>query len=157
MIRKLALWLVFVPGAFAAPPDDRDQIEVRTTFERCIGALRNLETGNFARCFDDDITLFNPDIPDAKSLHLLKGRREVESHFGAMFESVRKNAPAPRLDIAPRDVLVQVNGATAIVTFEFDRDGGSYGRRTMVLIRRADGWKILHIHASNIPGPRAAP
>jgi hypothetical protein len=30
------------------------------------------------------------------------------------------------------------------------RADGGYGRRTMVLAHRHAGWKILHIHASNI-------
>jgi len=136
---------IATPATAEAPRD-----AVRATFDHCIEALRSLDGDGFSACFDDDITLFNPDIPDAKSLHLLHGRAAVDAHFRAMFEAVRKNGPEPRLDIQPRDVLIQLAGDTVIVTFEFPRADAGYGRRTMVLVHRRAGWRILHIHASNI-------
>jgi hypothetical protein len=150
--------LALAPAAFAAPKTAATtRAEVQVTFEQCIDALRTLDGDRFGACFDDDVTLFNPDIPDAKSLHLLHGRAAVEGHFRSMFEAVRKSAPEPRIDVRPRDVLIQLAGDTAVITFEFPRDDSGYGRRTMVLVRRHAGWKILHIHASNIPGSRATP
>jgi ketosteroid isomerase-like protein len=152
------LILALAPAAFAAAQSDRTKrADVQRVFEHCIEALRALDGDRFSDCFADDITLFNPDIADAKSLHLLSGRAAVEAHFRTMFKTLQNNSRDARLDIAPRDELIQLAGDTAIVTFEFPRVDGGYGRRTMVLVRRAAGWKILHIHASNIPGSRVTP
>jgi hypothetical protein len=47
----------------------------------------------------------------------------------------------------------------AIVTFHLDRGHSSTGRRTLVLRKGADGWKIVHLHApmltSELPGRHA--
>jgi ketosteroid isomerase-like protein len=94
----IPLILALAPAAFAAPQSERaKRAGVQTAFGHCIDALRTLDGDRFGDCFTDDVTLFNPDIPDAKSW-----------------------------------------------------DEAGYGRRTMVLVRRPAGWKILHIHASNI-------
>jgi len=157
---RWAVWmaLALAPAAFAAPKTiAATRADVQATFEHCLEALRTLDGDSFGACFDDDVTLFNPDISDAKTLHLLHGRAAVEGHFRAMFDALRKDSRDARLDIAPRDVLIQLAGDTAVVTFEFPRSDAGYGRRTMVLVHRAAGWKILHIHASNIPGSRATP
>jgi hypothetical protein len=46
--------------------------------------------------------------------------------------------------------------ATALVTFEL-RNGERVGRRTLVMRREAGLWLILHLHASNMPGPTTGP
>jgi hypothetical protein len=157
VLAPLALLLLALASpVFTAPPVDATGVD--ETFRRCIGAMTRLELEVFSGCFDADITLFNPDIREAPNLHRLAGRAAVEANFGKVFEHARRSASGPvYLHVEPRDVLIQMNGDTAVVTFEFDRDAGSYGRRTIVLVRRANGWKILHIHASNVPGPRATP
>jgi len=37
-----------------------------------------------------------------------------------------------------------------VLSFEFRRAAGSFGRRTIVMAKQADGWHIVHIHASNV-------
>ena len=148
----LALGLfAIIPVTFAAARSaDATRAEVQSTFEHCMQAFRTLDGSGFDACLDDDVSLFNPDIPEANTLHLVHGRADVSAYFHAMFDGVRAHAPQPRLDVQPRDVVIQLAGDTAVVTFEFARADGGYGRRTMVLVHRHGGWKILHIHASNI-------
>lgn len=147
--------LALPPATHAAPKDDATRAEVQSTFEHCIRAMRTLDADKFDLCFDDDATLFNPDIPEANTLHLVQGRTAISAYFRGMFDNVRQHAPEPKLDIQPRDVAIQLAGDAAVVTFEFARPDKGYGRRTMVLVHRRGGWKILHIHASNVPGSRA--
>jgi SnoaL-like domain len=79
------------------------------------------------------------------------GRQQVEESFRSMFETTRKQSSGPPyLHIEPSNVLVQMQGEAAPVTFEFDRSNGSLGRRTIVFCRRRGVWKIVHIHASNV-------
>ncbi len=125
--------------------------EINERLETCIGALNGLDLRVFSGCLANDVTLFNPDIPDAKDLHRLDGRAAVEAHFRAMFESLRRTLKGPPyLQVKPRNVHLQFGASTAVATFEFDRGPGQFGRRTLVFEHLADGWKIVHIHASNV-------
>lgn len=144
--------LALAPATFAAPRSpDAARAEIRATFEHCMEAFRTLDGAGFDHCLDDHVSLFNPDIPEANTLHLLRGRADVSAYFREMFDGVRAHAPQPRLDVQPRDVTIEPVGDSAVVTFEFARADNGYGRRTMVMVHRKAGWKILHIHASNIP------
>jgi len=143
--------LAIAPMTFAAASSaDATRAEVQSTFEHCMQSFRTLDGSCFDACLDDDVSLFNPDIPEANTLHLIHGRADVSAYFHAMFDGVRAHAPQPRLDVQPRDVVIQLAGDTAVLTFEFARADDGYGRRTMVLVHRHGVWKILHIHASNI-------
>jgi hypothetical protein len=46
---------------------------------------------------------------------------------------------------------VQVLAEVAVVTFHLEVNPDVVGRRTLVLTRTTDGWKIAHLHASNLP------
>lgn len=55
----------------------------------------------------------------------------------------------PYFGIEPRDLDIHVSGDMALATFHLVRDG-ELGRRTFVLRRDSNAWKILHVHASNV-------
>ena len=124
--------------------------EVRSAFDHCLAAFKAADIAVFGGCLADDVTLFNPEIPGAADLHRLDGRTAVEGYFRGMFAGLRKSGKGPTyLPVDPRNVGIQRTGATAVVTFEFARDGGSFGRRTFVMTRHGRDWRIVHIHASN--------
>ena len=59
-----------------------------------------------------------------------------------------------------KEINIQVYGETAVAVFYWDfpavfrQDGEAvttHGRETQVLHRTADGWKIVHVHYSNMP------
>jgi len=58
-------------------------------------------------------------------------------------------AGPPYQRVTPRNLACDVHGEIAICTFELD-GADSLGRRTIMLRRQVDGWKIIHIHASNV-------
>ena len=132
-----------------APPTLEDR--VRAALFNCIAVFNQALIEPFADCLAEDVTLFNPDIPDAPDLHRLDGRSAVVAHFRRMFDSARQRREAPPyFDVKPQNVAVQVLGETAAVaTFEFSREGGTLGRRTFVFAQRDDRWQAVHIHASN--------
>jgi len=117
---------------------------------RFLAAFNGLDWQAFQDCLAEDVSLFNPDIPEAVSLHRLDGRAEVEDSFRKVFAESRKTPGAVGPHIAPERTRVQRFGDTAVATFEFQRHGSSFGRRSIVLNRGAVGWRIVHIHASNV-------
>ena len=54
------------------------------------------------------------------------------------------------MDIQPRELTIQVFGNEAIATFHLDDRVGSLNRRTIVLNKTKKGWKIVHLHASEV-------
>lgn len=147
LVALAILCLVYAPIAAHENP----QKNVEMAFNRFIAAFDNLDWEAFRSALADDVTVFNPDIPEALSLERLDGRQQVEEGFKAVFAASRQQSSGPPyLHIVPKNVRIQMIGETAIVTFEFDRDGNSFGRRTFVFHRELHGWKIAHIHASNV-------
>jgi len=135
-------------GAFAT--ESRDIDAPQAAFARFIAAFNALDWSSFRACFADDASVFNPDIPHVASLHRLDGRAAIERTFRAVFEATGAEADHPSPHILPENVRVQRFSDTAIVTFEFNRPNGSFGRRTLVLHHRGARWLIVHIHASNV-------
>lgn len=61
-----------------------------------------------------------------------------------------KTKPGPPYHrVQPLDLLIQSAGHVAVCTFHLEGDN-SLGRRTVVLQRLPSGWKIIHVHASNV-------
>jgi ketosteroid isomerase-like protein len=59
----------------------------------------------------------------------------------------------PYMHIEPRALAIQMFGDTAIATFNLDDRAGFLNRRTLVLHKTAAGWKIVHLHASEVALP----
>ena len=79
------------------------------------------------------------------------GRAEFEKTFKTVFEQIRSGkTAAPYMNIQPRQMKVQVFGNVAIATFHLDDRAGFVNRRTIVLNKSESGWKIVHLHASEV-------
>jgi ketosteroid isomerase-like protein len=141
-LAPLAAALALVSG-LAAAGDLAEPSGPRAAVERFVAAFNALDWEAFRASFDDEASLFNPDVAGVGSLHRLDGRAEIERSFHAFF-----GAPSGP-GIVPEHVRVQQFADTAVVTFEFRRPGSSFGRRTVVLHRTERGWRIVHLHASN--------
>jgi ketosteroid isomerase-like protein len=153
--RKLtiALMTLLVAGAVcpAYANQDTHEQEVRQVFNRFINAFNNLDWDVFHNLLANEVTVFNPDIPEAPRVGRLNGREQVEEGFRAVFAASKRQANGPPyLHIVPKNVKIQMLADTAIVSFEFDREGNSIGRRTIVFHHESHDWKIVHIHASNV-------
>jgi hypothetical protein len=57
------------------------------------------------------------------------------------------------MDLQPRDLNIQIFGEVAIATFHLDDRPGFLNRRTIVLHNTPEGWKIVHLHASEVATP----
>lgn len=118
----------------------------RSTLDGFLEAFRRLELESFMTYFCDDASVFFPFLRLPKKVN---GRDDIELHFKEEFDSHR-NGPGPiYLEITPLNVDVVQLGTNALVTFHLDKKNG-LGRRTLLLVERNDGFRILHLHASNI-------
>ena len=133
------------------PPADPDAAAVRKAAESFIEAFNNLEWERFSRGFSDDATVFFPfsQVPRRAS-----GRAEVERVFKLFFDGLRKRKPGPPYqNIVPQELMVQMLGDAAVVTFHLGGDE-SVSRRTLVFRKQKGEWLITHLHASSVAKPK---
>jgi ketosteroid isomerase-like protein len=131
---------------------DREAIE--RMLMAYLDTLNNADGDGFRRSFTDDATAFSP---WAESADRATGRERVVDAFAPAFARWRSTLPGPPyLRITPEDLHIQQLDDVAIVTFHA-RDEPSLGRRTLVLRRGPDGWKIVHLHASYLMPAPASP
>jgi ketosteroid isomerase-like protein len=141
--------LLFIPQLLLSQtrPSGGGQEEIRRFLSEFINAFDNLNWEKFRNAFTDDATVFYP----REIAHRANGRTEVEENFKHVFEQIRAGrSKGPYMDIQPRELQMQVLGDVAIVTFHLDDRPGFINRRTLVLRKTAVGWKIAHLHASEV-------
>ena len=116
----------------------------RSTVERAlatfIGAFNALDRAEVEACFVDYPTVFDA-----------YGGYRRDGFWHERFDMWRGERPGPpHQDLQPRDVEVQTLGEVAVATFHLEHRQETLGRRTVVLVRTPAGWKIAHLHASNM-------
>jgi ketosteroid isomerase-like protein len=131
----------------SAAPVGNAEAEVRKTLADFIQAFDNLDWDSFRASFADDATVFYPrEFP-----YLAAGRQEFEQTFQRVFERIRAGRTrGPYMDIQPKGLKLQIAGDVAIATFHLDDRPGFLNRRTVVLQKQSSGWKIIHLHASEV-------
>ena len=105
----------------------------------------------------DHATAF-PRTPSGRSGALADSRRTIgidPEMLDAIDAARRGGSKPPYLSIDPQDLDVVVSGDMALATFHLIT-ATELGRRTFVLRREDNAWKILHTHASNAVGTQTA-
>jgi ketosteroid isomerase-like protein len=150
MNKLLSLLLVTalaLPVVGQSLPAQESESEVRQTLSDFIQAFDNLDWERFRSAFADEATVFYPRAFPRRA----DGRAEFERTFQHVFEQIRAGrSKGPYMDLQPRDLRIQVAGDTAIVTFHLDDRPGFLNRRTIILRKTERGWKIIHLHASEM-------
>ena len=54
------------------------------------------------------------------------------------------------MDLKPKDLKIQLASNVAIATFHLEDRPGFLNRRTIVLQKGMKGWRIIHLHASEV-------
>jgi quinol monooxygenase YgiN/ketosteroid isomerase-like protein len=126
------------------------EADARAALALFLAAFENLEWDRFRQCFDDAATVFFP-APTAADRS--SGRVAFEARFTEVFTEIRRAAPAgpPFQRLTPEDLHVEMLGAEAAVATFHLRNAQRLARRTVVLRKRAAGWRIVHLHATNVP------
>lgn len=133
-MRRIALVLLFATACASAPQPD-----VREAMRAWMAALNALDEARIVGAFADDATAFFP---------VVKAER-VENGAGIAGIFHQYVAGSKTTNIVPEDLRVQQHGDVAIVTFNV-HNPSAVSRRTFVWRRDAGGWKIVHMHASNV-------
>lgn len=141
----LVLLVVFLAMACASAPV-AGEASAREAMNGFMDALNALDVERMAAFFADDITAF---VPTARA-DRVDGKPAVVEVFRQFVETTRKTTA--RLQLVPEDLEVDVEGETAIVTFNI-RSAGSVLRRTFIFRHRGGRWLIVHFHASNFKPP----
>ena len=145
--------LIAVSSSLCAQNTPSQQKDVQATVENFINAFDNLDWQAFRTCFSTTATIFHPAAPN---INLIDSPDQFEKAWLGVFERIKKNSgrtSPPYMKLSPLDLRVEkLSADVALVTFHLV-DGSTVNRRTLVFKRDPDGWKIVHIHASNITAP----
>lgn len=131
--------------ALAAAPLPRPTMPDAAATE-FLDAFKSMDQARFDQFFAPDVTMFFPEGPFPKTR--VEGREAVLAAFHEFFALVRKRGRTA-LNITPVDQRVQLYGEVAIVTFGLKSDE-AVGRRSIILRKIGDDWRITHFHASSI-------
>jgi ketosteroid isomerase-like protein len=143
------LSLLLIPQLLTAQarPSQGRQEEISRFLSKFITAFDNLDWEKFRNAFTEDATVFYP----RERANRANGRIEVEEQFKRVFEQIRAGrSKGPYMNIQPRELRMQVLDDVAIVTFHLDDRPGFINRRTLILRKTEAGWKIAHLHASEV-------
>ncbi len=124
-----------------------DSVNVRKSVDNFVHAFNTLSWEAFRNSFTRDATIF---FPDWEYANRRSGINEIENTWLQLFPEFKDAANTLTLNINPKDVLIQVFGTTAIVTFHLGTGEKYVARRTLVMVNENNVWKIAHLHTSYI-------
>lgn len=106
-----------------------------------LDALNALDETRVVAAFAEDATAFFP----TASAERVDGKDAIAAVFHEYFKGNTK-----KTNIVPEDLRVQRSGDVAVITFDV-HNPSAVSRRTFVWRRDGRGWRIVHLHASNMP------
>lgn len=150
----LLLLLVLHSGVWANEEitEREEVIAFLTTFIR---AFENGEIDVMEASFSANSLVFPIDIvPTESSAQIQTSDYKRVKGMGPTMRKVvasfrERDTGPPYMTLDPKDLEVQMFSDTAVVTFHLE-DDRCLGRRTFVLAKEGDSWKIVHLHASNV-------
>jgi ketosteroid isomerase-like protein len=137
----VSLLLALALAAAPLPPPTPDGAAIAF-----LDAFKSMDEARFDQFFAPDVTMFFPDGPFPETR--VEGREAVLAAFHEFFALVRKRGRTT-LNITPLDLRIQLYGEVAVVSFGLENDE-SVGRRSIILRKIGNDWRIAHFHASSI-------
>jgi len=135
------------PSAHVGAEEQRQSVQRFTA--RFLKSFEDLDLDAFMDCFAPDATVF---FPSPEPPERFDGKEAIRAHFALVFSVIRKSSDAtkpPYHRLPPKRLVINIlSENSALVTFELENTE-RIARRTLVLVRSANGWRIAHLHASN--------
>ena len=159
-MRIVARWpvVLLIAAALCSQPGRSQAIdaaghaeeEVKQALAAFLTSFDNLDWPAFREFFAADATMFHPAPPNQRRID---SPGEFERAWLGVFARIKKasgrDAP-PYMNLQPQDAKIQMlSRDVALVTFHLT-DAGVLSRRTIVFRHDPGGWKIVHVHASNL-------
>ena len=131
----------------------RQEQKLQQALDGFLEAFRKLDWKPFIASFAAEATVF---FPFSEAPRRANGIVEIEANFAPLFASLRKRQPAgpPYIELDPVDLHTTITGTLALVSFHLHdsvEEQAVLCRRTFVWVDDAVQWRILHLHASNLP------
>lgn len=145
-IRFLIATLSLLIG-IASKAQNKDSLAVMHSVNNFVTAFNNLNWEDFRKSFSDDATIFYPFWDQARRVN---GKQEIESAWLTIFPEFGDPNNTRKLQISPKDIHMQQYRKTAIVTFHLGDGVNTLSRRTLVMVKKKQNWKIVHLHASSV-------
>lgn len=144
----LVLVTLLTPTSASRAQDATDEIERTVTAFLQPFANRNVQ--GFIDYFADGATVFMPSSAAGATPIRVEGKTSIAREFESLYQRLGVQPQTAGQPINPQNLLVQRYGDVAVVTFHLGTETAR-GRRTLVMVRTAAGWKITHLHASVFP------
>jgi ketosteroid isomerase-like protein len=135
---------ISVVGVVRAQPNPQKDVE--RVIRDFLVAFGNRDFAVIIPYFSEDATVFFPPST-AAPLGRVQGRSEIERTFKTIFDAYPPRTTRPPAPITPQEMLIQEVDGHAVVTFELGSQIARQ-RRTFVLKRVGNEWKIVHLHGS---------
>lgn len=127
---------------------------VRAVVQAFLDAIGHANAAALAPLWCEDASMY---FPFANSQDLVRGRDAVLARFDRMFADLRTRNPGPPPYIRFRTEAfecLQID-ARHVVVYALLAFAAQRGRRTLIFRNEPDGWRLLHVHASNMDVRRA--
>ncbi|KAA6460291.1 DUF4440 domain-containing protein [Acidobacteria bacterium AB60] len=130
---------------------------VEQTLTAFLTAFDNLDWPAFRAFFAPDATMFHPAAPNLRRLEASKATPDAfEKAWLGVFARIQKESgrtQPPYMHLQPQNLRIDTLAPNlALATFHLTQ-GSTLSRRSLLLRHTPDGWKIAHLHASNLPLP----
>ena len=138
-----------VTDQHSSPSEDSFVDDVYGCVEEFLDAFRNLDVERFMGLWASGSSVFHP---FAQASHRLAGDEDVRTGWSLIFSALRASQTGPPyLELDARDIDIRPLGSdAALATFHLDLPD-AVGRRSVLFERQDGAWKIVHLHASNVP------
>ena len=150
---RVSICLLLAGCLYAQPAPEA---QVRQLMGDFLTAFNNLDWQAFRRCWVANPVVFFPALVEPTG-RPTEDAAAFEDVWHRQFELIRNNAArrgvtkAPFQDIQPKDLRIDFpSPSVAVVTFHLRHNNNVLGRRMFVLAKTEAGWKITHLHASNL-------
>ena len=125
---------------------NKDSVAVANASHKFLKAFKDFDWITFKNCFSRDATIFFPEDYAKRK----KGKNEIEATWKEIFPEFTDSTKKFDLKLSPQNLLIQLYGNSAVVTFHMGEETKFLARRSLVFIKEKKNWKIVHLHASGL-------